>query len=180
MKKENKRVEKLCGFYVSKWHFATMLLPYINNKVNENSKIITLLENGIEENIKTLLEKLNLEDKEKILKINWKNIKSKKYSDIEKLLNEEISKTKENIILINGCKDYIESNNKNIQKWIEKSDIKKLKIINFFEVTEFNNNIMEILDKHDKVLNTSGEKEISEVFEGYVKNNQSKKIASNE
>ena len=28
---------------------------------------------------------------------------------------------------------------------------------------------MEILDEHDKVFNTSGEKEISEVFEGYKK-----------
>ena len=28
---------------------------------------------------------------------------------------------------------------------------------------------MEILDAHDKILNTSGEKEISEVFEGYEK-----------
>ena len=36
-----------------------------------------------------------------------------------------------------------------------------------FEVTEFNNNIVNILDGHDKILNTSGEREISEVFDGY-------------
>ncbi len=179
MKKESKRVEKLCGFYVSKWHLATMLLPYINSKVDKNAKIITILEENIEENIKTLVEKLNLKNGKDILQINWKNISSKKYSDIENILNKEITKTKENIILINGTKDYIEKNNENVQKYINKSEAKKIKIINLFEVTEFNHNIMEILDEHDRVLNTSGEREISEVFEGYTKkeNLQNKKVA---
>ena len=36
-------------------------------------------------------------------------------------------------------------------------------------MTEFNNNIVKILDAHDKVFNTSGEKEIYEVFDGYKK-----------
>ena len=169
MKKENKKVEKLCSFYVSNWHLATMLLPYINHQIDENAKIITILENNIEENIKALVERLNLKNEKEILKIRWTNINSKKYSDIENLLKKEIYKTKENIILINGCQDYIKINNENVDKWLKKSTIKKIKIINFFEVTEFNHNIMEILNVHDRILNTSGEKEISEVFEGYVK-----------
>ena len=167
MKKENKKVEKLCSFYVSNWHLATMLLPYINHQIDENAKIITILENNIEENIKALVERLNLKNEKEILKIRWTNINSKKYSDIENLLKKEIYKTKENIILINGCQDYIKINNENVDKWLKKSTIKKIKIINFFEVTEFNHHIMEILDAHDRILNTSGEKEISEVFEGY-------------
>lgn len=169
MKSEDQRVEKLCSFYVSNWHLATMLLPYINHKIDENIKIVTILENNIEENIKTLVEKLNLKNKEKILEINWKNISSKKYCDIEELLKNEIDSKKESIILINGSKDYIEKNNKNVEKYIRKLEKNKIKIINFFEVTEFNNNIAEILNSHDRVLNTSGEKEISEVFEGYVR-----------
>lgn len=169
MKKENQKPEKLCSFYVSDWHLATMLLPYINHKVEEKTKVITLLENNIEENIKTLVEKLNLKNKEEILKIRWTNINSKKYVDIENILKKEINNTKQNIILINGCKDYIEKNNKNIEKWIKKSDKPKIKVINFFEVTEFNHNIIEILNTHDRILNTSGEKEIGEVFEGYIK-----------
>ena len=53
---------------------------------------------------------------------------------------------------------------------------KKIKIVNCYEVTEFNTNIKEILDEHDKILNTSGEKEKGEVFEGYsdVKINEAK------
>ena len=110
-------------------------------------------------------------DEKEILEIRWTNVNSKKYGDIEELLEKEICKTKDNIILINGCQDYIEKNNKNIEKWVNKSGEKKIKIINLFEVTEFNHNIMEILNAHDRILNTSGEKEISDVFEGYVREN---------
>ena len=46
-----------------------------------------------------------------------------------------------------------------------------VKIIDCYEVTEFNGNIQAILDAHDKILNTSGEREISDVFEGYEKQN---------
>lgn len=169
MKKENQRIEKLCSFYVSDWHLVTMLLPYINHKIEENSKIITILEYDIEQNLKLLLEKLNLKNEEQILSLNWKGMNLKKYSEIEEILNNEVKKGTENIILVNGCKDYVQNNNLMIEKWMKTSKLQHLKIINFFEVTEFNNNILEILNAHDKVLNTSGEREIEEVFEGYQK-----------
>ena len=44
---------------------------------------------------------------------------------------------------------------------------KMIKIINCYEVTEFNNGIKDILDSHIKILNTAGEKYITEVFGGY-------------
>lgn len=164
---ENKKIEKVCGFYVSDWHLVTMLLPYINSKIEENTKIATILEDEMEEKIKTLLEKLNLKNKEEILNINWKSLKSKKYTDISKTLKKQIEQNTKNIIIVNGSKEYIEKNNINIEKWIKNANVKKIKIINFFEVTEFNSNIMGILDSHNKILNTSGEKEITDVFEGY-------------
>ena len=181
MEKRNTQVEKLCGFYVSDWHLVTMLLPYINNKIDEKTKIITILENNIEEKIKTLVEKLNLKNKEDILSINWTNINSKKYSYIENILKNDINSNLDNIILITGSKEYIERNNANIEKWLCKSLVKSIKIINFFEVTEFNSNIISILDSHDKVLNTSGEKEINEVFEGYHRGEkiEVKKVVNN-
>ena len=169
MKKENQRVEKLCSFYVSDWHFATMLLPYMNHQIEKQVNVITLLENNSAENIEILVKKLNLKNEEEILQIRWEEINSKKYADIEQLLDLEINKEKENIVLINGSRDYIERNNENIEKWVEKTDGENIKIINFFEVTEFNHHIVEILNSHDRVLNTSGEKEIAEVFEGYTK-----------
>ena len=44
-----------------------------------------------------------------------------------------------------------------------------IKIINCYEVIELEGSINEILDEHDKILNTSGEKEINEIFEDYKK-----------
>lgn len=167
MNNKNYQVEKLCGFYVSDWHLTTTILPYINSKIDEKTKVITILENNIEENIKVLMEKLNLKNKNEILSIRWTSVDGKKYINIENILNKEISKNTENIILICGNKNYIDVINNNISKWLEKANIKSIKIIDFFEVTEFNNNIVNILDGHDKILNTSGEREISEVFDGY-------------
>ena len=168
---ENK-VEKLCSFYVSDWHLVTMLLPYINKQINEKSNIITILENDIEENIKILTKKLNLKNEEQILNLDWKKSNGFKYSDIEnkmkKLEKEDILK----VIFINGSKNYIDVTNKNIEKFLNDNRGKykeiNMKIINCYEVSEFNFNIKEILNTHDKILNTSGEKEICDVFEGYA------------
>lgn len=169
MKKENKRIEKLCSFYVSQWHFTTMLLPYLNEQIKENVNIITILEKSIEENIKILIKKLNLKNEKEILSISWQEIISKKYMDIKQILENKIDKNKKNIILVCGNANYIQTNNANIEKWFKSSKISSLKVVNFFEVTEFNTNIMQILNDHDKIVNTSGEQEISDVFEGYKK-----------
>ena len=168
----NEKVEKICSFYVSDWHLVTMLLPYINKKIEEKSKITTILEKDIENNIETLVEKLNLKKSEKILEINWKKQEVKKYSKLAQILSKQIdNNATENIILVNGTKEYIDKVNKNLNKYISnlKENKTKIKIINFYEVLEFNYNITEILDEHDKILNTSGEKEIYEVFEDYEK-----------
>ena len=53
-------IKKLCGFCINEWHLTTMVLPYISKEINNNYKIITILEKGIEENIKLLIKKLNL------------------------------------------------------------------------------------------------------------------------
>ena len=85
MEKLKKDTEKLCSFYVSDWHLVTMILPYINQKLNEKANVITLLENDIENNIKILTSKLNLRNEEEILKIDWKMCKESKIE--EKLQN---------------------------------------------------------------------------------------------
>ena len=169
--------EKLCSFYVSEWHLVTMILPYINKKLNEKANITAILENNIENNIKTLISKLNLQNENKILKINWKNSNGFKYSKISEKLEKLIKeKSSTNIIFINGNKNYIDLVNQNVDKWIfdnvDKLKDVNFKIVNCYEVTDFNSSIKEILDTHDKILNTAGEKYISEVFEGYESNKQ--------
>ena len=165
-------IEKLCSFCVSDWHLVTMLLPYINKQINEKANVITLLENDIDENIKTLIKKLNLKNEQKILDINWKRTNGMKYSELKNRMRELKKNDTLNVVFIHGNKNYIDITNKNIEKFLN-DNIKKykevnIKIINCFEVSEFNINMQEILHFHDKILNTSGEREICDVFEGYA------------
>lgn len=165
---ENQKIEvtKLCSFCVSDWHIVTMLLPYINSKINENINIIPIFEKNISKNIEILVNKLNLKNKEKILNLNWNEINGIKYTNVNNLIKEY--NQDELLIIVSGSKRYIEMVNKNIMKSLKKKeDNLKIKIVNCYEVTEFNDNIQEILDEHDKILNTSGEREIQEIFEGY-------------
>lgn len=164
-------VEKICSFYVSDWHLVTMLLPYINKEINEKANIITILEKDIDKNVETLINKLNLKNREKILNLNWKKTNGIKYSEVKKNINKEILEDKLNIIFINGKKSYMDMVNKNIDKLLSENSKKykeiNIKIINCFEVGDFNMNILDILSEHSKILNTSGEKAINEVFDGY-------------
>ena len=164
-------VEKICSFYVSDWHLVTMLLPYINKEINEKANIITILEKDIDKNVETLINKLNLKNREKILSLNWKKTNRIKYSEVKKNINKEILEDKLNIIFINGKKSYMDMVNKNIDKLLSENSKKykeiNIKIINCFEVGDFNMNILDILSEHSKILNTSGEKAINEVFDGY-------------
>ena len=164
------RVEKMCSFCVSNWHLITMLIPYISQKI-EGENILIYLEEDINELIEEFLNKLSYEKelKEKILELNWKNTACK-YVDIKQNLEQNVKNKKTTNIIIYGSRNYIQKMNENIEKWISKKNTKtNIKIINAYEVMQFNNNLNEILDEHDKILNTAGIKEISEVFEGYEK-----------
>ena len=44
-----------------------------------------------------------------------------------------------------------------------------LVLINCYDIIEFNKNIVNILENTDKILNTSGEHEIEEIFPEYVR-----------
>ena len=162
MESQGKNLTKLCSFYVSDWHLVTMLLPYINQKINEQAKIATILEKNIKSNVTTLVEKLNLKNKEKILNLNWKKN--------EKLNINELKQNQDVIIFVNGTEKFIEKKNNKLEIYDKLHSLKnKIKIVNCYEITNYKGSITEILDKHDKILNTSGEREISEIFENYKK-----------
>lgn len=164
MEVQEKNFTKLCSFYVSDWHLVTMLLPYINKKINEQAKIATILENDIQENVKTLVEKLNLKNAEKILNLNWKKVRTEKQN------LHTVGKNQELIIIVNGNREFIKKQNERLEKYFSTHFINgAIKIINCYEVIELEGSINEILDEHDKILNTSGEKEINEIFEDYKK-----------
>ena len=167
MSVQQNKIMKFCSFYVSDWHMVTMLLPYINKKMNEQTKIVTILEKGIEANIKTLVNKLNLKNKEKILNLDWTSCNGKKYTAVSKKI--ENAGKGDILILVNGQKSFIDKVNVQIQTYFnkKKENIGKIYVVDCYDVIEFNDSIQEILEEHDKILNTSGEKEIEEVFEGF-------------
>lgn len=171
MEFQEEKVTKLCSFYVSDWHLVTMLLPYINKELNEGTKIATVLEKDIKENVHTLVERLNLKNEKRVLALRWTSTNERKYTNVSKILEENFADKQ--VIIVNGTKDFINRANENIEKYIKKNEQrlkgKEIKIVNCYEVVEFNGSIVEILDSHDKMLNTSGEKEIKEIFEDYEK-----------
>lgn len=168
-------VKRVCGFYVSSMHLITMILPYIKEQTNKDVKFETVLEYNLKENVSNVLSNLVINDKEKenILNINWNSNKIQKYSNIEKKLKNSLENNNDINILISGSRKYIEEANKVIDKFINKNESKirgkKITIIDCYEVTEFDDNIREILDTHDLIINTSGIHKIEDIFEDYKK-----------
>lgn len=157
-----RKINKMCSFYVNDWHFTVMILPYIKGKMENKEKVTIISEENLEPNIKTLLGKLNIKDesKKEIEQIGWNKTS---INSINKKINEVT--TKDNIIII-GNEKYIENTNKIIEDKIKTGEIN---VIDCYEVMQFNNDIENILKNHEKVINTSGEKTIQEVFDGFSK-----------
>ena len=171
---ENNKL-KVCSFYVSDWHLTAMLLPFIEENVQKDEHLDTILGKNILYNMKEILTRINISDriKEQILKIDWKNKNIIKYGDIRKFMEKTTKGHKNITVIVEGTKERIEIINSNIDRWMQKQDRKlqrkNIRIINCYEVTEFNENLQEILDKHDNVLNTSGIHDIEEIYAGYTK-----------
>lgn len=157
-----RKINKMCSFYVNDWHFTVMILPYIKGKMENKEKVTIISEENLEPNIKTLLGKLNIkeESKKEIEQIGWNKTS---INNINKKINEVT--TKDNIIII-GNEKYIENTNKIIEDKIKTGEIN---VIDCYEVMQFNNDIENILKNHEKLINTSGEKTIQEVFDGFSK-----------
>lgn len=137
---ENKRLEKICSFYVSDFHLEMILLPYINEKLEKQEKIEIITEKDLTETIKILVSKINLneENKQKILNMNW--------SREEKKIEDNT-----NAIII-GSKEYIQK--QNIQ--IKGNSYSNLSVVNCFDFEEVKDDISSIINSHDKSLNTLG------------------------
>ena len=70
MLKENKTEDKSCLFYVSDYHFEMIALPYMKEKIENNNQVIVMTQENLEDSMKHLLDKVNLDsdDKKKIEK----------------------------------------------------------------------------------------------------------------
>lgn len=166
----DKNIKKVCSFCVSDLHLITMLLPYLDKKINQKEKLITIFENNLTEQVKLVLSRLTLKEKNKnnLLNINWNSKSISNYEILQEEIYKIFNKKNKLTIIVNGSKEYIENINNSLNKIFNNSQVYDLvKVINCYDITKLDDDIKDILKTHDMILNTSGEKEISEVFEGY-------------
>ena len=151
MVKENKSKEKLCLFFASDYHFEMISLPYINENLKKNKKVIMVTENDLDGTVDKVLSNINLskEEKDRIYRIDWKSNDSNKFKEI-KNANEEGNET---IIFVKGRENYINNINKNIDNWI---DVDDMKVIDCYDINEVYDDVSDIAKKYNKILSTSG------------------------
>ena len=132
---QDKTKEKTCCFYVSEFHLEMILVPYINEKIDENITILT--EKNLKETLEILISKMNLkeENKEKILKLGWNG--------------ENKIKEKSNIIII-GSKEYIKMKNEEIK------NTNPVSVLDCYNFEEEKDEINNILTEYKNTLNTLG------------------------
>ena len=138
---ENIQIKRICSFYVSEFHLGMILLPYISQKIEKKEPILIVSEKNLLNSIKELVSKVNLKEeiKNQILNLKWN------CSNIVEI------KDKSNIILIVKEK-FIEDK----VKEIEEKNINEIQIIDCYYFEEIKNKMQDIVEKHDRSLNTLG------------------------
>lgn len=132
---QNERKEKTCCFYVSDFHLEMILVPYINEIIDENITILT--EKKLSETLKILISKMNLkeENKQKILELGWDG--------------EEKIKQNSNIIII-GSKEFIKNKNQEL----ENKNV--LSVLDCYDFEEEKDDMENIVKQYQNILNTIG------------------------
>ena len=132
---QNERKEKTCCFYVSEFHLEMILVPYINEKIEEDITILT--EKKLKETVEILISKMNLkkENKEKILQLGWNG-------------DEKIKKDS-NIIII-GSREFIKNKNEEIKNG------NAISVLDCYDFEEEKENMNDIIKEYKNSLNTLG------------------------
>lgn len=138
---ENKKIEKVCSFYVSDFHLEMILMPYINKKINNNEEIAISTEKDLRETVEILISKMNIneENKEKILNLEWNR-------------SENVPIEKSSNVIVIGTEDYI----KKMNEKIEDSKPERMNIINCYNFEDVKDNVDKIMSLHNENLNTIG------------------------
>lgn len=138
-----------CSFYANEAHLITMLLPYMKQKMEERYSIKIYSEKDLTEVSNKIINNILTKEKDKDLrKIEWKETKGK------------INNKSKKVIAIIGSYEYMKKIKKELENNLEKDDI----IIDCFEYNKTEEEILEILRMHSKVVNTKGEISKEELF----------------
>ena len=151
MMKKNKRKEKICLFFASDYHFEMISLPYINENLKKNKNVIIMTENNLDSSVDKVLSNVNLakEEKDKITKIDWKNDDLNKFKEVKKASKDG----KDTLIFVKGKENYIENMNRNIENWINNSDVK---VIDCYDINEIKEDASNIEKNYTRILSMSG------------------------
>ena len=151
MMKKNKRKEKICLFFASDYHFEMISLPYINESLKENKNVIIMTENNLDSSVDKVLSRINLnkEEKNRLTKIDWKNDDLNKFKEVKKASKDG----KDTLIFVKGKENYIENMNRNIENWINNSDVK---VVDCYDINEIKEDASNIEKNYTKILSTSG------------------------
>ena len=159
---QEKTIKKICNFYINEWHLVTAILPYVAKLLENGIKIDAYCEKNIHKNVELLLSRINIKNKYKkqILNINF----GKENKNIN--LNNLLSENNKVSIIVSGSENYIEKVNDEIIRKIESGVCKicEINIINCYKISDNQDSIKGILEKYDKLLRTSGEIDIQDVF----------------
>ena len=149
--------KRLCCFYVNDIHLITMLLPYINERIEEGTEVIAISEIDMSGSAQKVMEGVLGKRAKSLEKIDWtaKNVSCLQKCDV-----------KNKLILVSGQDEFISEANKIIDNKKERCTI-----LDCYEIMQGSRRLQEILEAHDSVVNTSGEKRPDEVFTGFMHRN---------
>ena len=143
------KVERLCNFYASKYHLSIILLEYLKEKKSKKYKVVTFLQDEIEDELNVLRKKYKY-DIDLTKDIDFKTTKD--------IYRKEIKPSKNTIFIVEGNLNYIEDANEYICDLLEKNS--NAKIINCYNFMNQKQYMRDIIAKSDKILFTTGEKVI--------------------
>lgn len=148
--------EKICNFYANEVHLGVTIVPFVANIIKEHSKVCTILNTNINNEVKNIISKINIDEnlKNEILNINWKETKSNE-NEIKNYIEEEIKDSSDIYVIINGNKNEVEEKNKYIEEIKEENKDKNINIVNCFQIDETKIN-EGFLENYHKILNSSG------------------------
>lgn len=135
---EEKKIKKICNFYVSEYHLEIMLLPYISKEIDNEKNIYIITEKDLIESLNVVIDRINLDvrKKQKIKNLNWNNAETENIQE-------------NSIVILVGSQGFI---NKKIFEIKEKN----IEMIACYDYNEAKNNMCEIVSKYDVMLNTLG------------------------
>ena len=162
-------LKKTCSIYASELHLATMIFPYIKKELERKAIVKAMLENDIGTNIEKVLchTNINSELKEQIQQIDWKQTNKKKIEQMLKEIEENLRHNEKVDIIVSGSNFFIDKINELIDLWTKvnfeeiANSEKTINIINCYYFKQ-NEQIDEIMKKHEYILRTTGIQELIE------------------